>query len=461
MRRALPLCLLLTACPQPVRTLGPDAGGDSLDGGANAPDSGALENPLPDGGQQDAGIEACPGSPFCLTLTPSKDRVNVGEEAQVTARLSNPEGRPLRITLCDIEPRTERVPGRPALVLSDITYSLVLDDVTGDLKFQVNDVPPFFLATTFHLDVCVTDVGDGGQELQVTVPIHVRGNIVFSAEYNGVFAVDSGGRPATGVSNTYPRGLLLDQTVTRPTGLRMSSDGTLLVYDDDNPARIHRVALDGIEHRLGTFQHLAADLGAAGTIYYDNLGVYQLWELSDGAVAIADTHTSNTPNPRIMVWNADGTFRRQVLNGDSNQHWYAMAATSEDEWLVAMRDGLEGRVVRVDPNTGITQDPPFTDDYSRRLWAVEPWTDGRVVVAGENLITLITNSNGVRLVTDLPSISATWVAATSFDGKLVVANQHQGEDQNLALISEGGRFERWLRIGSGPVVAPYGVAYLR
>ena len=285
--------------------------------------------------------------------------------------------------------------------------------------------------------------------------------IAFSAEYNGVFAVDSGGRPATGVSNTYPRGLLLDQTVTRPTGLRMSSDGTLLVYDDDNPARIHRVALDGIEHRLGTFQHLAADLGAAGTIYYDNLGVYQLWELSDGAVAIADTHTSNTPNPRIMVWNADGTFRRQVLKGDSNQHWYAMAATSEDEWLVAMRDGLEGRVVRVDPNTGITQDPPFTDDYSRRLWAVEPWTDGRVVVAGENLITLITDSAGVRLVTDLPSTSATWIAATSFDGKLVVANQHQGEDQNLALISEGGRFERWLRIGSGPVVAPYGVAYLR
>ena len=466
MRRLALALLLTTGCPQTVQVLDGGAGGDggAEDGGAGPADGGAEDGGAADGGAADGGASPCAALPFCLTLTPDRGRVNVGERVTVSATLVNPEARSLRMQLCEPEPRAERRPERPELQYSEIEHRVSVDGATGALEFEVQTVPPWFYATTFHVDVCVFEAQDADPALRVPVPIHVRGNVLFSAEYQGVFAVDSSGRPAAGIQGQYARGLVIDQTVSRATALRIARDGTLLVLDDAaNPARIHRFMLDGADHRLSTVAHLAADLGGAAPIAYDNVAIHDLAELPDGAIAMADSHLSGTPNPRILVWNPDGTFRREVRGPNVQHSWQAVAAAAEGEWLVGMQDNLRNQVLRVDPATGLElPGAPFSDDLNKTIWAIELMPDGRALVVGDRLVTWLSRQGGAQAVTDIPGMaSRDWRAATAFDGRAVVANDHQGDSENLALIRDG-HFEGWLRTpgAGGPIIVPYGVAYL-
>jgi hypothetical protein len=469
MRRVSLFALLLaTGCPQPVQVL--DGGAGAGDGGAPR-DAGAAQDAgagadaggAQDAGAGDAGAERCAGLPFCLTLTPDKTRVDVGEPVTVAAALDNPEGRDVTLGFCAPAPTTERRPGRPALVLSDIEWAADLDPTTGGFTFVVRVVPPYFLATTFHLEVCAYEGGSATPTARAQADLHVRGNVLFSAEYQGVFAVTSGGQPARGVGQAYPRGLLIDATVNRAAGLRLARDGTLLVYDDAaNPARLHRFALDATEHRLSTFAFSADDL-LTDPIAYDNIGIHQVTELPDGAVAVADSHLSGTPNPRVMIWNADGSFRREVRGGQTQHSWQAMTVGPDGDWLVGMQDNLTNLVLRLDPATGLERpDSPFSGTLPGTIWALEPTPDGQILVVGQRMVTFVGPGGAARAVTDIPGqASRDWVAATVFDDRIVVANDHQGDSENLAVLKDG-RFERWLRVegSGGPVIVPYGVAYL-
>lgn len=473
MRGYLPLLLTVClGCPQTVVVIGDDAGpdGGAADQGLTSNDAEAADATdtdddagIGDGETSlDAGPGACADPDLCLQLTPEPARVNLRELATVRAQLDNPEGRIVRVEFCEPTPRTTRLPGRPALVLDEIEYELRLDDTTGAFTFQVLTVPPWFMATDFNFEVCVYADQQTTPSQRVPVLVHVRGNVVFSAQYQGVFAVGSDGRPAEGKDGAYPSGTLLYDTIGRATALHMASDGTLLVLDEDaSPPRIARYELTAQDYKVATFAHLAKDLNGAEPLYYDNIAIHSLSEMPNGVVLMADTHNSGTENPRVMMWNPDGTFRRQVRGPEIYDLWHAVAARSNDELLVARTLNIQGAVLRLDPQTAdALPGGPLTDDLRKIVWDILPLKDGRIALAGERLAMFVTSAGGAMTVNNLPSgTSQNWRAVAQFDDTLLFANEHQGANENIAVVS-GTRFVRWLRSASGPVTVPYGLAYL-
>jgi len=472
MRGYLPLLLAFClGCPQTVVVIGGDAEPDSglSDAGPNrdAEPSDATDydrdggTPVDSGETTDAG-SGCAADDICLQLTPEPARANVRELVTVRAQLDNPQSRVLRMASCEPTPRTTRRAGRPTLIFEEIDYELILDATTGAFTFEVLAVPPWFIATDFKFEVCVYVDQETVPTVRVPVSVHVRGNVVFSAQYQGVFAVASDGRPAQGRNTAYPDGTLLDDTIGRATALHMASDGTLLVLDEDaTPPRIARYALTAQDYKVATFAHLAKDLNGAEPLYYDNIAIHSLSEMPNGVVLMADTHSSGTENPRVMMWNPDGSFRREVRGPEIYDLWHAVAARSNDELLVARTLNIQGEVLRLDPQTAdALPGGPLTDDLRKIVWDILPLADGRVALAGERLAMFVTSAGGAMTVNNLPSgANQNWRAVARFDDTVLFANEHQGANQNIAVVS-GARFERWLRKPSGPITVPYGLAYL-
>lgn len=470
MRRACSLfVLVLWGCPQSI-VVYPDAGVEA-DGGSSGADAAERDSsaeaptdagPL-DAGAGDGGADPCEGEPYCLTVEVEPPRVNVREAATIRALVENPGGADLSVRPCDAgPPRAIRAPNRPALSFDEIEHRLEGPGASDALSFTVDTVPPWFVATTFEIDVCLFEAGASVQRR--TASVHVRGNVLFSAGYQGVFAVASDGRPAAGVANAYPQGLLLDDTITYAGALRVAADGSLLVLDPEaRPARIARYALDGVDVRLGTFEHQMEQLAPVAPISYDNVAKYTIAQLPDGTVALADTHNSGTPDPRVLMWNPDGTFLREIRGSEPQHLWHSVAARSERELAVGMGYNIRGQVVRIDPQTGLElSGPPLTEDLRRYVFGLEPLPDGRLLLAGERIVMIVGDGGAAVSVSDIPNVDGRdWRAVTRFDDRLLVASDHQNDSGNIAVI-EGRSFERWLRPegSGGPVVVPLGLAYL-
>lgn len=468
MERFAPLALaaLLFGCPQTL-VVYPDAGaptdassrddaGFAEDAGF-APDGGSTDD---DAGSTDAGVEdPCEDEAYCLTVSPVTARVNVREAVTIEATIDNPSGAPLRAALCGEPPRSRRAANRPALVLGQLSYTLEPTANATTFTFRVDEVPPWFFATTFEVDVCLYE--EVTERQRATVEVHVRGNVLISAQYQGVFAVASDGRPARGKNGAYPDAVLLDDTITSASALRLTRAGELLVFDPNaSPSRIARYALDGQDVRLQTFDYTEAQLGVP-EIYYDNVAIFTIAELDDGGFALADTHNSGTATPRVMIWNADGTFRRQLLGGAASDEWRSVAF-ADGELLIGRSYNIAGDVIRLDPVTGVTLEPPFAADVNRWIFALEPLPDGRVAVGAERLAMVASPGGGAVSVNDIPSGgSAEFRAITRFDDKLLFATGHQGDSENVAMV-DGRNFAGWFRVAGsgGPVIVPYGLAYL-
>lgn len=463
---------LLIACPQTV-VVYPDGavptdagpGGDAApttDAGSVDPDGGATDTGqrADAGPPADGGADPCQGLPYCLTVSPTSARVNVRESVTLETALDNPQGLQLRVDRCQDPPAWRRGPDRPPLVYGEIGYELATSATNADdFTFSVNEVPPWFFATTFDIALCVYEGSAEVPALRISTEVHVRGNVLISAQYQGVFAVASDGRPAAGIGGRIPDGMLLDDTITSAGALRLASDGTLLVLDANaRPSRIARYGLDGQDVRLQTFEYTEQQLGVP-EIYYDNVAIFTLAELPDGGIALANTHNSGTSTPRVMIWNSDGTFRRQILGGAVNDEWRSVAARG-NELLIGRSYNIAGDVIRLDLGTGAPVEPPFAPDVNRWIYALEPLPDGRVAVGAERLAMVASDGGGAISINDIPG-GGDYRAITGFDDMLLFANEHQGDSENVAVV-DGRNFVRWLRVpgSGGPVIVPYGLAYL-
>ena len=449
---------------------GTDGSGPAADGGdaGRGGDTGSrtdigssqVDAGLPDSG----GMPGCGAAPYCFTLAAEPQTVRVREAATLTPQVTNPGNVTLAYSLCAPEPSASRRPMRPALVLSEIEHQLGVDAASGMVSFQVDTVPPWFFATRFGIELCAKGPDPQDPTVRASAEVEVMGNVLVSAAYQGIFAFSSDGVTARGVGDAYPDGTFIDASLQRATGLRLAQDGTLLVHDDGaRPSRILRYVLTGPDQLDAAFAHEAAQLNGVDPLYYDNVAIFTIAELPGGGFAMADSHNSGMHHPRIMVWNADGSFRRQILGGTSSDEWYSVGALTQGEFLVGLQVNIRGQVVRVEAATGLYLEPPFSSDFRRTVHVIEPMPDGHVYVAGEWFAARLNDRGGNVPIAGLPDVNRRdWRAITRFGAeRVLIANDHQGDTANVAIV-RGTQFEAWFRRAgnSAGLIVPYGLVYL-
>lgn len=478
---ALPLLLViaLVACGQDVVTppcADHDATtpGDAADAGlaldAAAPGDaadaapGLDATPARDAGEgpdampgRDAGEGRCPGS-FCFTLVATSTRVNVREAVTLTPTLDNPGAVPLTFSVRPAEVVTERRPGRPALVLSELDFSFTVDAATGVATVRVNDVPPWFIATTFHLRVYATGAGSTAY---AEIAVHVRGNTAYSANYSDVsrvYAVASDGRPARARQPGLMQGELITQLARAPSALLMSRDGALVVHDTGaSPPRLMRFELTGHDQQLSTFEY--RDAQNEPYLDLDPAYAYALAELPDGAIAVADYEFSRSTSSRIVMFEADGRYRTTWPATDPLAVWSSIAVHSSGDLLVTRLDGM-GRVERIDPATGLRREF-FAEALPGQARSVLGLADGTVYVGGTGFVVRI--SGAARSVVGmLPTSSNSWRMLAPWADGQILASTDERTDSAMPVRIEARQYVAPLRLPMvGNVTSSLrGLAYL-
>lgn len=443
-----------------------DAGrGDSstLDGQVAADAADASDAGNADGGAGDGGVDPCAGGSYCLRgLVADKPRANVREVVTLTPTIENPGGVTLAFSVRPLEITSTRLPNRPALRLADIQLELTVQP-DGTATFRVVEVPPWFIATTFHLRVYAS--GPSGPEVFAETDVHIRGNTVLSisaSEGFNVFAVASDGRPARAVTAGSTKGQLVRGAASSPRALLMSQSGTLLVLDTGpTPRRILRFELTGENVQIG---ELATVDGQAAALFSEtNTSFFMLAETADGHIIATDYDSSRQPRSRIVVWNADGTFARFITPLDTSLVWGGAGVRANGEILAMVRDGSTSRVMRLDLQSGMELAPPLADTLQSNGRAVLGIAGGDAYAGVDGAVMLV-RPGGVKIrISTLPTQTFDyWQILAPYDqGRILASRDTSSDSTNVAIIADRD-FVDWLRPTgvSGVSGSVYGMAYL-
>jgi hypothetical protein len=448
---------------QDARPPGADAGGPEDRGPAG--DTGSQDTGLLDTGTPDGGQDPCAAGRYCLrSLTASSERVNVRESVTLTPVIDNPSRTALTFSVRPLEIGSERKQGRPPLVLREVTIDLSVNPQSGVATFVVNSVPPWFLATTFLVRVYAKGPAVSDPEVFAEARVHVRGNVAFSAygaDY-AVYTVASDGRPSRAVTPGSMRGELVTSVAVQPRALLLAKNGTLLVYDHGvTPPRILRLELTGENVQIGAFEH--SDAQMMPYLSESNAYPYSLAELPDGRIVTSDYETTRTPKSRLVLWNADGSFSRFMNPVDPQEVWSGVSVRENGELLVVVREGTNGRVLRIDAMTGQVITPALADT---RAWPrVVLGVPGGDAYVGTDGAVFRVSMGGTKIrISTLPTTEFTyWRSLAPFDsGRILTSNDTSSSDSTNIAIIEGRDFVSWLRptnVG-GTSGSVYGLAYL-
>ena len=410
---------------------------------------------------RDSGVGPCQGLPYCLlqvTAVPSV--VDAREAAALEPVVVNPSGVALTYRVDVAQVTTQRASGRPELDMRDVTFDFVATPTGG--SFQVTEVWPWFMETTFRLRLYAKGPGAGDPEVFADVSVLVRGNVVIANGSGGkVHAVASDGLPATG-GGAHQNGQLISQLVHSPRAMRLLSDGSLLVYDDGiAPKRLLRFEMSGADIRLQEFDH--TDAMGASIIRTGAEMVYGLTELPDGRIVLPEykwAGPSGQPKSRILVWNADGTFDRRISAPTPAERWLGVEVGPGSTVLLVDRDGQQ--VTEYDTTTW-TPTGTFVGNLTGDPVTIRAADGGDYYIGGYGFVLQVTPGGGQAAVSGLaPSTSMSYRAIVPYEGgRVLAAKATQVSSGNVALI-EGRRFSRWFRAeNAGPPLNPYGIEYLR
>ena len=470
----LPL-LLLGACTQEIVVIQCD--GHALppvvDGGTSPlQDARADAGPSVDTGvitdtqmaRPDAGHDPCIGLRYCLrAATPSTDWATVREPVTIHPDVQQVGAVTLTYRVDAAEITATRPADRPAAVMAEIDLDLAVDPQTGEATLRVISVPPWFFETTLHVPLHVRGGGAGDPELTAVAEVVVGGNTLISIGLEGVFAIDSGGHPAT-MGGTYPLGRIITDLVGSTRGLLLLADGTLLVYDSGpTPHRLRNFRLTGPDVLVKDYQH-TTPMGDP-VIVGDPTTVHMMVQLGSGKVIMSEHHTAGVtvdPHSWLLAWNADGTFDRRVVAGGATEVWRGVGVAPDGDLLVADREARE--VTRHDPITLLPRGGlPFIDSLPGGVYGVLAASDGAVYVSGERFVVGI-DRDGVRAsVAGLPAAAQFWRALSTFGkGRVLAASNEQSDDGNIAII-DGQRYIGPLRPSdvAGKTGSIRGIAHLQ
>ena len=462
-------CLLLlaaSACRQQVVVYEcVDAShADAADAGSTTMDSGGLDAEPMDSGPADVGpgdsgqpIDSGACDPFCFTgVDVSASVVDVGEFATLTPIVNAANGVQWTVRLDLSEVVAERPVGRPVFATGDAE---VLLETTGSsaAQFRVFNVAPWFFETRFIITVHVREVGRAVEQSQ-TVEVVVRGNVLMSTGAEGrIYAMGSDGLPATG-GGVYANGTLISQFVQAPRSMVLSRDGSLLVHDESmNLPRIKRFTLTGADVLADELEYTD---GSQNSLFRFGSTTYAMAELPDGSVVFPEyafSGPSGAPKSRLMVWDANGSFVREVWAPSPEEDWRTAATAPNGHLVVVDREGRSA--TRYDPSTwqpaGLILDQLSGTPYGLH------GTDDALYIGGSNYLLEASWAGGGRAaVSGLPGSSFIWRGMTGYEGgRLLCARDSQTDDTNIALI-EDRQFVRWFRKPGGPVTTPFSLVYL-
>lgn len=464
----IPALLLLAACRQQVVVNEcddgghPDASADAGTDGGGTPDSGADAGPGEDGGPTDTGpVDTGTGDagstcdPLCFYgVTADLAVADVRQPVTLTVDVESSTGGAWTISVDPTLMEAERAENRPALDFADVVLETVPSGQT--VTFRVVDVAPWFFETTFRVPVTVTDTTTQLPYTRVA-EVKIRGNVLLSD--NNVYAVASDGQPAT-LMGQYPQGILLEQLVSTPRAIHLAPDGHLLVYDEGaSPVRIKRFELTGKDVLAGNLQYLDANNASIFTTEQNVTNGFAV--LPDGRVVYPEYHfsgVSGAPKSRLMLWNADGTYDREVWAPTAVEEWRSATAAPNGKLLVLDRG--PDVISRFDANT-LFADGTFVDQLPGTPYSVFATQDA-AYIAGYAYMMQATWSGGQAAITGLPGTASFWRGIAQYEGgRLLAIRDTQTDSGNLALI-ENRQFVRFFRVdNAGPIIAPYGVEYLR
>ncbi len=449
-----------------------DAG--TADGGVlSPPDAGALDPPdlglldaglpdraktdagedrPPDGGiartEPDAGVEGdCARFGYCLERLDSSDSTpNLGATVRLSPVLSGRRETDFRFELRADALRAERRPGLPAPDLSELAFELRVT-TDGEVSLRIDRVPPWFATTELVVRLWAVPIG-GETELEPAVAgegrVRLGGNVLLALpEWGAVHAVGLDGRPASGVGDQHPDGLLAAGSLTSPRGLCLLSDGGLAIRDaTPNAGLVIFFGLDGPDRRLGNLP--AFETSGVPLLEADDLTPGAIGQLDDGTIVALTTPRDPTRPSRVLAWEPSGRLRRR--HSVAGARWRAMAAVGDRVWLAPEGGGPLERLdlgsLSIDaapwPQTGVV-DALLVSAGGGHGW----WASGTALyqVLGPNL----------RPVTAVPTTR--WVALAAWGDRLLAAPV---DAQGVAtpLIVDGAMGQGTLRLEPAVVGVP-------
>lgn len=434
--------------------------GDASAGDASRQDTGAPDAGAMDAAAPDATASPCGAMPYCIVrLDRSIGRVNVRESATLTPVIENPRGTALTFRVGALT--STRAPNRPPLVLSEITASATAD-ASGQIRFVVGDVPPWFIATTFRVQLFAKGPSSSDPEVSAVATVHVRGNTVFSSGVGGaIYAIASDGRPATSPNAGNTSGALINsQSIVRePRGLLVNSKGQLIAYDGGtNPPRLRRFELTGENVMLQDFA--SVDGAQMQILYADNTSHHSIAELPDGKIVVGDYQFTRSIESYLQVWNDDGSYARRVQQTTADANYSSVSTRANGELLVVDRNNSNTRVLRFDSTSFTELSPPLADTIASGR-AIVSTPDGGAYVGGDGFVLQISPTGGKAMVNGVPGgASSYWRVVARYDeGRVIAANDTQGSDNNIILV-QGRTNLGFLRKTPGPIVQVSGLAYL-
>jgi hypothetical protein len=433
-----------------------DTGGNN--GDTSVPnDGGNMNHDAGDAGPVDTGVASCATAPYCVhDLTPSMARVNVRQAVTFTPMIDNPMNAMLTFTVDKTEITGQRRMQLPAVNLSDLDVSLVVD-ANGVVTFTVNEVPTYFATTTFTVRLHAKSAT--GPDVVGTGSVDVRGNLLFSAS-SEVYAVASDGRPAHSINFTQGQIISGTSFVTTPRQLMLARDGSLLVYDQGStPPRIRRFQLSGENVALGDFAYqdsmnnpyIPSDQTSRG-----------LAQLMDGRFVLSVFELGRTGGDSfVLLFKEDGSFDRMHVATDPTVSWISCAANTTANEILVVESLPQGRLVRLDPDTGMELGAIATDIANAHgLMAI---AGGGAYVGISGAIIRVSAQGGKTMVSMLPGQSDDYWSylAPYADGKIVAARDTYSDYANVDVI-DGTTSVGWLRAQNvgGVNTLPSGLVYL-